>query len=556
MRSKNATHWVGATAATLLTALLLTACAPQSSGSSLVAPPTAPVALLTPPPQSDGRPSLVPAACAHALPADLVEGDTVMCGRLRVPQDRAWPDDLWLELPYTLIKTSSASPKLEPLLFLTGGAAGSALANFAEVYQTLLPFRTERDIVLYEPRGQKLTAPNLDCPPFTGQIDVAAERAKLDATLSQAYLPVPDSVVGLPHCAQELARQGINLTHYDTENNAADADDLMRALGFEHYDIYAVSGGTRVALELMRSHARDIHAVVLDSTVPPSVNVYETQPTEARYEVAMLVLDQCAANAACNTSFPRLKERYPDLVARLNKTPIALGLAGQPTFSGDDLMQFLLNRLTPDNVSLVPLMIHELDLGETRMLISLLQNQLPASTATALPSLQNNIAELVTDCRDEWGFNQFQTALAAHKALNIPNKLVTADLVALRTLGAACTLLPTGKAFLRQTEAVKSNIPTLIYQGLLDGTTPPSWAAVARKTLSHHYYFEFPGQPHDILRQPLTLKTGCATRMAVQFFDSPTHAPDSECIQPNYGFAFVIEGRDPSVVASAPRMSN
>ena len=558
MRTQHPARGIKALILSLLASVIVTACNPAGSslsgGAQWVAPPTAPVARLTPPPQSDGRPSLVPAACAHALPADLVEGDTVLCGHLRVPQDRAWPDDLWLELPYTLIKRSdSSSPELEPLLFLTGGPAGSALANFAEVYAALQPFRAGRDIVLYEPRGLPLATPNLVCPPAARPLDVAAERAKLDARLAEIYRPIPESLVGLPQCADALASQGIDLTHYDSKTNADDAADLMHTLGFARYDLYAVSHGTRVALEMMRAYPQNLHAVVLDSMVPPSVNVYETQPTQARYEVAMLVFDQCAASPACNSSFARLKVRYADLVTRLNKDPIALGLPNHASssFSGDDLMQFVLTQLTPDNVSLVPLMIHELDLGETRMLKSLLQNPAPAPAAPLSANPTGSIAESVANCRDEWAFTQVQTALTPNRSLNLPAKLVTADLAALRAIGAGCALLPTGKALLRQTEVVKSNIPTLIYQGLLDDVTPPSWAAVARKTLSNHYYFEFPGQPHDILRQPLTLKTGCATRMAIQFFDRPAQQPDGECIQPNYGFAFVIEGRDPSVVARA-----
>ena len=572
--------------------LALAACAPLSSTgtsrtniglSAMSAPPTAPVALLTPPPQSDGKPTLVEAPCAHPLPAGLVEGESVSCGRVRVPQDRAWPDDLWLELPYTVIHRANveAEPTAtqRPLLFLTG----DALANFSAIYEALRPFRAERDIVLYEPRGMPLAIPNLNCPP-AAPVD-AATRARIEAQVDKSYQPIPEGLFSLPQCVDALAQKGIDLIHYDTESNADDAAALMQVLGqtmgFDQYDIYAVSQGTRVALELMRAHAGNIHAVVLDSVQPPSVRVYETQPTEARFEVAMGVLDQCEANAACNTSFTRLKARYADLVARLNQTPISLGLDTQPTFSGDDLLQFLLTRLTPDNVSFVPLMIHELDLGETRTLVNLLQAPVasmpnsalattaPTAASTAVPTFatspqamletskaasngQPNIAQMASACRDEWAFTQYQTALAAHKTLNIPDPLVAGDVATLRAWGAACALLPTGKAPLRQAEPVRSAIPTLIYQGLLDSVTPPSWSAAARKTLSHHYHFEFPGQTHDILQQPLTLKTGCATRMAIQFYHLPDEAPGSECIEPNYGFAFFIENRDPSVVAQGP----
>ena len=69
-----------------------------------------------------------------------------------------------------------------------------------------------------------------------------------------------------------LLDEGIDFSRFTTTRNAADAIDLMRAMGFRQWDVYGVSYGTRVALEMMRAAPQHLRAVVLDSPYPPQVN--------------------------------------------------------------------------------------------------------------------------------------------------------------------------------------------------------------------------------------------------------------------------------------------
>src|SRR5262249_50300146 len=81
-------------------------------------------------------------------------------------------------------------------------------------------------------------------------------------------------------CAQKLRAAGVDLDAYDTGAIVSDLLDLQRALGAPTVDLYALSYGTRVALEAMRAAPPgSIRAVVLDSVLPPDVR-YDEMATD------------------------------------------------------------------------------------------------------------------------------------------------------------------------------------------------------------------------------------------------------------------------------------
>jgi pimeloyl-ACP methyl ester carboxylesterase len=149
-------------------------------------------------------------------------------------------------------------------------------------------------------------------------------------------------------------------------------------------------------------------------------------------------------------------------------------------------------------------------------------------------------ANLAVECRDEQPFNDYQTAITAHRALGIADALVTDELTRLRHHWAQCALFPTGIAAGSQTEPVTSSVPVLIFQGGLDTITPPSWAAAAQRTLPNATYLEFPGQGHVIIQQPLSISSGCPAQLTRQFLDEPSHAPDTSCVSNSYQVPWML----------------
>ncbi|MCA9878450.1 MAG: alpha/beta hydrolase, partial [Thermomicrobiales bacterium] len=182
-------------------------------------------------------------------------------------------------------------------------------------------------------------------------------------------------------CVQQIAESGADLTQYNTIANTNDVVALVKALGYGDYNLYGISYGTRLALEVMRNHPDSgLRSVVLDSTYPPEVKTYEQFPQEPHEVVTQLFVD-CERDAACNAAYPDLKERFIDLLARLRAEPL-VAEDGVPITDRDliGVMQSLGNNIPA--VPYVPLMIAELERGEANTFLGIASGSLPAPAAS------------------------------------------------------------------------------------------------------------------------------------------------------------------------------
>src|SRR5262249_23647071 len=121
-------------------------------------------------------------------------------------------------------------------------------------------------------------------------------------------------------CRTRLVGQGIDLSAYTTYNNAADVHDLIMALGYPSVDVYGVSYGTRVALEIERSFPQHVSRVILDSTVPTQLRL-QPSVAGARTRVYSTLFAGCKANATCNQKYPDLQGTFGKVVAQMNVKP-------------------------------------------------------------------------------------------------------------------------------------------------------------------------------------------------------------------------------------------
>ena len=81
-----------------------------------------------------------------------------------------------------------------------------------------------------------------------------------------------------------------------------------------------------------------------------------------------------------------------------------------------------------------------------------------------------------------------------------------------------------------ESEAVVSDIPTLLLSGQFDPTTPPRWADLAAETLSNSYSFVVPMAGHVV-----GLDTPCGQKLMGRFLYRPDQVPDSSCLESDQG---------------------
>jgi hypothetical protein len=85
-----------------------------------------------------------------------------------------------------------------------------------------------RDLIVHNQRGAPLSEPALPCPGYGNLLYDLARNSDLSKEEIMAQ-----KVAFLRNCHDDLVEQGINLEMYDTTANAADANDLRIALGYE-----------------------------------------------------------------------------------------------------------------------------------------------------------------------------------------------------------------------------------------------------------------------------------------------------------------------------------
>jgi pimeloyl-ACP methyl ester carboxylesterase len=145
--------------------------------------------------------------------------------------------------------------------------------------------------------------PFLSCP----EID--------EFTARSAHLVMADprsaaaSAAATGTCRDWHASEGWDLSAYNTIENAADVAELRTALGIDKWNVYGVSYGTNLALQLLRDHSEGIHAMVLDGVVPPQTRSVEVDwaAAAAGYEA---LFDACARKPECHNAFPRVHDEF------------------------------------------------------------------------------------------------------------------------------------------------------------------------------------------------------------------------------------------------------
>ena len=246
-------------------ALVVGGCAPQDDGrgAGTVTSGTEMTAIPGTPAQSATAVAggYLPAACPNPIMAGLPQldlGADFECGYLTVPENRSAQDGRTIRLAVAAARATAPARLPDAIVYLTGGPGNSALASAAGLVEA--GWNAERDLVVLEQRGTLKSEPLLACPELDTYLDgaVGSPPTSSDVAAQEAE--------ALQACRDRIAAEGWDLAAYNTTENAADVADLRVALGIEEWNVYGVSYGTYVALELLRNQPEGIRAVVLDSS--------------------------------------------------------------------------------------------------------------------------------------------------------------------------------------------------------------------------------------------------------------------------------------------------
>lgn len=168
--------------------------------------------------------------CPRPLPPLEVEGRTVICGRVTVPENHDRPGSPTIELAFAVLKARTESPAPDPLIYLHGGPGGGAVRDLATIVAPLWDsYRTRRDVVTFDQRAAGISSDMVTCFSTLG--------AGLP-TLMGADKATDTFLAGLVRdCVEELKAGGRDFPSYTTVQNAKDVRALMQTLGYARYNI-------------------------------------------------------------------------------------------------------------------------------------------------------------------------------------------------------------------------------------------------------------------------------------------------------------------------------
>ncbi len=427
------------------------------------------------------------------------------CGLLTVPENRQNPNSKKIQLAYLVIKSKSSQPKSDPVVFLQGGPGGVVLP-LADAYSNL-QLDEDRDFVLFDPRGTGYS--QALCPDLMSNL---MEVLAMDIQPEQEYQALEKF---LKICQQDVQEQDIDLNGYNSQENVYDLEDLREHLGYDQWNIFGGSYGSRLGLLYMDLFPNSIRSATLVGIFPPQIRMYDDLISNFNQSLQK-VFSQCAQDPDCRERYPDLKQEFLDTFAELKGNPIRINWKDKPfTLNAQDMLLFIHQRLyTRNSIATVPFLIRALKDRD--------QNVLKQASADLNKRMQLiNLATYwsVMTC-DEGVYDnkqKLQADLAKNPQYQLGIGVFSTDPLIYETWNANASCYT-------YLEAVASDIPTLLVSGTFDPVTPPANAEQAAKYLRNSQLITFTNEGHAPFNS-------CFFDLAKSFLNDPNRKLNTSCAQ-------------------------
>ncbi len=443
----------------------------------------------------------------------------VQCGYLTVLENRAKPDGRRIRIFVMRAPAVSATPKPDPIVYLSGGPGGAGSFEVAAMVKQGI--NADREVIFVDQRGTHRADPRLGCPeweqfgfdsvglPFAAESTVAIETA------------------AIKKCRDRLVAAGFDLAAYNSAENAADIADLKMALGIDSWNVYGVSYGSKLALIVLRDHPQGIRSVVLDSVSPPTSNIVEKW-WSAPASSFKAIFAACAAQPTCATTYPNLEADFTATVNRLDQTPVVVQVSDPPGTSvsvnidGFAFAYTLIMASERGDVSRIPKMMADMARGDPREVAT---TYLAFRGPPEFIGLGGFGLALTVFCAEHANLTTESATLAKSKAAlpGFPDRVLKVQPKQGR-LFASCPIWNVGMAAPGLSAPIVSNVPVLILEGAFDAATAPEWIDLITPGLKNSQLVAFPFTGHAVLG-----KSKCALSIMAAFLDSPTKPVDQTC---------------------------
>jgi len=239
-------------------------------------------------------------------------------GRFTVPQNRSNPDSPVVTIAFVRFRSTSDTPG-PPIFYLVGGPGASGIDDArGNLFGTIAALQAASDVIVIDQRGTGMSTPDLNVHAMFGLTPgVPLGSGEAVVALVNAF----------KKAAGQLSEAGIDLSAYNTNENADDVDALRSALGIERIQVWAHSYGTHLALALVRRHETFVAKIVLGGINGPD-HRWRLPGDGDRLFARLNLLVQAD---------PRWAGRIPDLsglvrqvLSRLDEKPVSISVRVAP----------------------------------------------------------------------------------------------------------------------------------------------------------------------------------------------------------------------------------
>lgn len=451
------------------------------------------------------------------------------CAFIRVPENPDDPNGPQIDLHFLRIKAVNARPQADPLVLIQGGPGGSSQIMAYSLYRYFASVRQNRDLLFVDLRGTGESNP-LNCPGLETITSGLSDKEALDTyrTFMEA-------------CAHQYAQRA---PYYSTELAAADLEILRSRLGYQQFNLWGASYGTRVALKYAVQYPTFARSLVLDGLAPNIIALPRHIGRDATAAFTRLN-NYCQADQFCHQHYGNLTLNAEKIIHHLNTAALANKpeqislpdpLNQQPkvwTFTPRRFAQLLISALySRELTSLVPRALHEASEGNYQLL----------GTLSALAETNNDQLSIAEGL-------YYSIICNEDLAAPLPNPAPEPVFMGVNLVEdklAVCATWPKTAARANPVRHKQINhTPTFLLSGALDPVTPKPWADLVALTQLNHQMIEVPGGNHVV--SPL----GCIPNLIAQFINAPSTRLPTECSQSIAPLPFYL-GADPAAQVPSP----
>ena len=439
-------------------------------------------------------------------------GYRIDCGFVSVPEDRSQAGSPSIKIGVAIVHSTNDRPAPDPIFFLNGGPGGAIVAALPNMLPAFDPLLSVRDVVFFDQRGAGWSQPSLICP--------GVEELKIAG--AKRPLSPGEGLAAYRTCRDRLQRAGVNLAAYNTTENAADVDDLRRALGYEQINLFGVSYGTLLAQVVVRDHPDHIRSAILDSAYPIWEYVMADAPASLTHYFDT-VFANCENDLVCHTIYPDVRSVFAQLLDRVRQRPIE--------FTNTDPITHDSFTTTIDSTTLIgwlvyadpremPGMIYDLRAGDVAVMVRAQWTMLKDAYRPQWPLSEGMKTSVLCQLRlAQVTAQQIADSNARYVAAPWANASNETNM-------AVCAEWPSHPIDARDATPLQTKVPLLVIGGEYDPGSPPRYAETIAAASTHGYAFSVPEAGHAALISA----DPCANGIVYAFLNDPLREPHGECL--------------------------